>query len=67
MIHENRQYMTLKLRDELFAIDVAQVREVLEVPQIADAPHRLGNDFRAATVKERFTQLIVTFEQKEPK
>ncbi|MFN7996742.1 MAG: chemotaxis protein CheW [Bryobacteraceae bacterium] len=38
MINETRQYMTFKLGDELFAIDVAQVREVLEVTQITKVP-----------------------------
>lgn len=38
MITETRQYITFKLGDELFAIDVAQVREVLEVPQITKVP-----------------------------
>ena len=38
MIAETRQYMTFKLGDELFAIDVAQVREVLEVSQITKVP-----------------------------
>ena len=38
MITETRQYMTLKLGDELFAIDVAQVREVLEISQITKVP-----------------------------
>src|ERR1035441_1609998 len=38
MITETRQYMTFKLGDELFAINVAQVREVLEVPQITKLP-----------------------------
>ena len=32
------QYMTFKLGDELFAIDVARVREVLEVSQITKVP-----------------------------
>jgi len=32
------QYMTFKLGDELFAINVSQVREVLEVPQITKVP-----------------------------
>jgi len=32
------QYITFKLGDELFAIDVARVREVLEVPQITKVP-----------------------------
>ena len=38
MITETHQYMTFKLGDELFAIDVAQVREVLEVPRITKVP-----------------------------
>jgi len=38
MINETRQYMTFKLGDELFAIDVAQVREVLEVSHITKVP-----------------------------
>ena len=38
MITETRQYMTFKLGDEWFAIDVAQVREVLEVSQITKMP-----------------------------
>jgi len=38
MITETCQYMTFKLGDELFAINVAQVREVLEVPQITKVP-----------------------------
>ncbi len=32
------QYITFKLGDELFAIDVAQVREVLELPLITRVP-----------------------------
>ena len=38
MITETSQYMTFKLGDELFAINVAQVREVLEVSQITKVP-----------------------------
>jgi purine-binding chemotaxis protein CheW len=38
MITETRQYMTFRLGDELFAIDVAQVREVLEIAQITRVP-----------------------------
>lgn len=37
-ITETRQYITLKLGDELFAIDVARVREVLEVTEITKVP-----------------------------
>jgi purine-binding chemotaxis protein CheW len=38
MITETGQYMTFRLGDELFAISVAQVREVLEVSQITRIP-----------------------------
>jgi len=38
MITETSQYMTFKLGNELFAINVAQVREVLEVAQITKVP-----------------------------
>jgi purine-binding chemotaxis protein CheW len=42
MITETCQYMTFKLGDELFAINVAQVREVLEVSQITKVPTAPG-------------------------
>ena len=38
MSQEVCQYMTFKLGDELFAINVSQVREVLEVQQITKVP-----------------------------
>jgi purine-binding chemotaxis protein CheW len=38
MTNEACQYMTFKLGEELFAINVAQVREVLEVLQITKVP-----------------------------
>jgi purine-binding chemotaxis protein CheW len=38
MMTETSQYMTFKLGDELFAIDVARVREVLEIPQVTRVP-----------------------------
>jgi purine-binding chemotaxis protein CheW len=38
MITEPAQYMTFKLGNELFAISVAQVREVLELSQITRVP-----------------------------
>lgn len=37
-INETAQYITFKLGDEIFAINVAQVREVLELPQITKVP-----------------------------
>ena len=37
-VTEPAQYITFKLGDELFAIDVAQVREVLELPLITRVP-----------------------------
>lgn len=42
MIAETRQYMTFELGDELFAIDVAQVREVLEASPITTVPTAPG-------------------------
>ncbi|MGA2244951.1 MAG: chemotaxis protein CheW [Verrucomicrobiota bacterium] len=36
--NETAQYITFKLGDELFAINVTQVREVLELPQITKVP-----------------------------
>jgi purine-binding chemotaxis protein CheW len=38
VINETSQYMTFKLGDELFALNVAQVREVLEISQITKVP-----------------------------
>jgi len=38
MPDETCQFMTFKLGDELFALKVSQVREVLEVPQITKVP-----------------------------
>ncbi len=38
VLTETAQYMTFKLGDELFAINVAQVREVLEVSHITHVP-----------------------------
>jgi len=38
MITETSQYITFKLGNELFAIAVSRVREVLEVPQITRVP-----------------------------
>ena len=38
MTTETTQYITFKLGDELFAIDVAQVREVLEISTITKVP-----------------------------
>ena len=43
MITETRQYITFKLGDELFAIDVAQVREILEVLHITKVPTAPGH------------------------
>jgi len=38
LINETAQYITFKLGEELFAINVAQVREVLELPLITKVP-----------------------------
>ena len=42
MVTEVSQYITFKLGNELFAINVAQVREVLEVPTITRVPTAPG-------------------------
>ena len=38
MTSESNQYLTFKLGDELFAIQVANVREILEIPHITRVP-----------------------------
>jgi purine-binding chemotaxis protein CheW len=42
LISETAQYITFKLGEELFAINVAQVREVLEISQITRVPTAPG-------------------------
>ena len=42
VVTETAQYITFKLGDELFAINVAQVREVLELPLITKVPTAPG-------------------------
>ena len=37
-INETRQYLTFKLADEIFAVDVAKVREILEWTTITKVP-----------------------------
>ncbi len=37
-IHETGQYLTFKLADEVFALDVANVREILEYSKITKVP-----------------------------
>jgi purine-binding chemotaxis protein CheW len=37
-INETRQYLSFKLGDEIFAVDVAQVREILELIPITRVP-----------------------------
>ncbi len=37
-ITETRQYLTFRLKEELFALDVAKVREILEVTHITRVP-----------------------------
>lgn len=38
IITETRQYLTLKLNDEIFGVDVAQVREILDYVKITKVP-----------------------------
>jgi purine-binding chemotaxis protein CheW len=58
MITETRQYMTFKLGDELFAIDVAQVREVLEVSQITKVPTAPGYMRGVVNVRGQATPVV---------
>ncbi len=41
-ITETRQYLTFKLADEIFAVDVAKVREILEFTSITKVPQTPG-------------------------
>lgn len=38
VINETRQYLTFKLNDEIFGVDVAQVREILDYIKITKVP-----------------------------
>ena len=38
VINETRQYLTFKLNDEVFGVDVAQVREILDYIKITKVP-----------------------------
>ncbi|HLK65451.1 MAG TPA: chemotaxis protein CheW [Bryobacteraceae bacterium] len=58
MITETRQYMTFKLGDELFAIDVAQVREVLELCQITKVPTAPGYMRGVVNVRGQATPVV---------
>ena len=58
MITETRQYMTFKLGDELFAIDVAQVREVLEISRITKVPTAPGYMRGVANVRGQATPVV---------
>jgi purine-binding chemotaxis protein CheW len=50
-ITQVRPYLTFKLGDEVFAQDVGQVREVLEVPAITKVPH--APDFMCGVINLR--------------
>ena len=58
MITETRQYMTFKLGDELFAIDVAQVREVLEISLITKVPTAPAHMRGVVNVRGQATPVI---------
>ncbi|MGC4049659.1 MAG: chemotaxis protein CheW [Paludibaculum sp.] len=58
MLTECRQYMTFKLGDELFAIDVAQVREVLEVCQVTKVPTAPGYMRGVVNVRGQATPVV---------
>ncbi len=50
-VKSNAQYLTFKLGDELFAIDVVQVREVLDVTTITKVPR--SADFMRGVINVR--------------
>jgi purine-binding chemotaxis protein CheW len=50
-ITETRQYLTFKLGNEVFATDVAKVREVLDLTTITEIPRT--PDFRAGVINLR--------------
>ena len=58
MITQSRQYMTFKLGDELFAIDVAQVREVLEISSITKVPTAPGYMRGVVNVRGQATAVV---------
>ena len=39
---ETKQYLTFKLENETFAVDVSQAREILELPEITRVPNTAG-------------------------
>jgi purine-binding chemotaxis protein CheW len=58
MITELSQYMTFKLGNELFAINVAQVREVLEVSTITRVPTAPGYMRGVVNVRGKSTPVV---------
>ena len=42
VINETRQYLTFKLNNEIFGVDVAQVREILDCVKITKVPQTPG-------------------------
>jgi len=50
-IPETRQYLTFKLRDEVFALDVSKVREVLDLTTITKIPRT--PDFMSGVINLR--------------
>ncbi|HUB79977.1 MAG TPA: chemotaxis protein CheW [Bryobacteraceae bacterium] len=58
MITETNQYMTFKLGNELFAIAVSHVREVLEVPQITRVPTAPAYMRGVVNVRGRATPVV---------
>jgi purine-binding chemotaxis protein CheW len=58
MITQSRQYMTFTLGDEFFAIDVAQVREVLEISSITKVPTAPGYMRGVVNVRGQATAVV---------
>jgi purine-binding chemotaxis protein CheW len=58
MITQTGQYLTFKLGNELFAISVAQVREVLEISQITRVPTAPAHMRGVANVRGQATPVV---------
>jgi purine-binding chemotaxis protein CheW len=57
MVNETKQYLTFKLSDEVFGVDVAQVREILDYVKITKVPQT--PDFMCGVINLRGSVVTV--------
>jgi len=57
MVNETKQYLTFKLSDEIFGVDVAQVREILDYVKITKVPQT--PDFMCGVINLRGSVVTV--------